>query len=77
MSKIVIYRNRDAGPLWCAMGELGDAGYYAAADTRDELLDQIQEAAEMEGITAGVLTAEDDEAGDDAVELPLRAGRTG
>ena len=49
MSKIEIYRNRDAGPAWCAMGELGDAGYYAGADTRDELLAQIQEAAEMEG----------------------------
>lgn len=77
MSKIEIYRNRDAGPSWCAMGELGDAGYYAGADTRDELLTQIQEAAEMEGITPEVLMAEDDEAGEDPVKLPLRAGHTG
>ena len=77
MSKIEIYRNRDAGPSWCAMGELGDAGYYAGAATRDELLAQIQEAAEMEGVAPAVLTVEDGEAGEDPVELPLRAGRTG
>lgn len=77
MSKIEIYQNRDAGPSWCAMGELGDAGYYAGADTRDELLAQIQEAAELEGVIPEVLTAEDDEAGENPVELPSGAGRTG
>ena len=77
MSKIEIYRNRDAGPAWCAMGELGDAGYYAGADTRDELLAQIQEAAEMEGVTPEVLTLEGGASGEDSVELPLRVGRTG
>ena len=76
MSQIKIYRNRDAGPSWCAMGELGDAGYYAGADTREELLAQIQEAAEMEGLTPEVLTAEGDAAGEDPVELPLGVGRT-
>ena len=50
MSKIEIYKNQEPGPAWCAMGELGDAGYYAGADTRDELLALIQEAAEMEGV---------------------------
>ena len=77
MSQIEIYRNRGAGPSWCAMGELGDAGYYAGADTRDELLAQIREAAEMEGVTPKVLTVEGDAAGADAVELPSRVGRTG
>ncbi len=50
MSKIEIYENHEPGPAWCAMGELGDAGYYAGADTRDELLALIQEAADMEGV---------------------------
>ncbi|MDE0115972.1 MAG: hypothetical protein OXT07_05070 [bacterium] len=50
MSKIEICKNHEPGPAWCAMGELGDAGYYAGADTRDELLALIQEAAEMEGV---------------------------
>lgn len=50
MSKIEIYKNHEPGPAWCAMGDLGDAGYYAGADTRDELLALIQGAAEMEGV---------------------------
>ena len=41
----------DQGPAWCAIGTLGDAGYYAGADSRDELLALIQGASEMEGVT--------------------------
>ena len=51
MSHIEVYRNLDQGPAWCAIGTLGDAGYYAGADSRDELLALIQEASEMEGVT--------------------------
>lgn len=50
MSHIEVYRNMDQGPAWCAIGTLGDAGYYAGADSRDELA-LIQEASEMEGVT--------------------------
>ena len=77
MSQIEIYRNRDAGPAWCAMGELGDAGYYAGADTRDELLALIQEAAEMEGVTPEVLTEAAEMEGEALDERPLRVGRSG
>ena len=77
MSQIEIYRNRDAGPAWCAMGELGDAGYYAGADTRDELLTLIQEAAEMEGVTPVVPTEAADLVVEAAGERPLRVGRSG
>ena len=58
MAQIEIYRNHDPGPAWCAIGELGDAGYYAGADTREELMALIQEAAEMEGAAPQVLMAE-------------------
>ena len=51
MSQIEVYRNLDQGPAWCAIGTLGDAGYYGGADSRDELLALIQEASEMEGVT--------------------------
>ena len=61
MSKIEIYKNQEPGPAWCAMGELGDAGYYAGADTRDELLALIQEAAEMEGVIPQISIAGADE----------------
>ena len=57
MSKIEIYKNHEPGPAWCAMGELGDAGYYAGADTQDELLALIQEAAEMEGVVPQISIA--------------------
>lgn len=57
MSQIEIYRNHEPGPAWCAMGELGDAGYYAGADTRDELLALIQEAADMEGVVPQISIA--------------------
>ncbi|MDE0319232.1 MAG: hypothetical protein OXH86_03380 [Acidimicrobiaceae bacterium] len=77
MSQIEIYRNRDAGPAWCAIGELGDAGYYAGADTRGELLAQIREAAEMEGVDPEIVTVETDGAEEHPVELASRAGQTG
>lgn len=57
MSHIEIYRNLDQGPAWCAVGTLGDAGYYAGADTLDELRDLIQEASDMEGVTPTVSQA--------------------
>ncbi len=77
MSQIEIYRNCDAGPAWCAMGELGDAGYYAGADTHDELLALIREAAEMEGVTPDVLTEAADRVGEAPGERPLRVGHSG
>lgn len=58
MSQIEVYRNRDPGPAWCAIGELGDAGYYAGADTREELMALIQEAAEVEGVVPKISMAE-------------------
>lgn len=58
MSRIEIYKNHEPGPAWCAMGELGDAGYYAGADTREELLALIQEAAEMEGVIPQISIAD-------------------
>lgn len=58
MSKIEVYRNHEPGPAWCAIGELGDAGYYAGADSREELMALIQEAAEMEGVNPQVSMAE-------------------
>ena len=61
MSKIEIYKNHEPGPAWCAMGELGNAGYYAGADTRDELMALIQEAAEMEGVIPQISIAGADE----------------
>lgn len=62
MSQIEIYKNHEPGPAWCAMGELGDAGYYAGADTCDELLALIKEAAEMEGVTPQIsITGTDDQ----------------
>lgn len=61
MSKIEICENHEPGPAWCAMGELGDAGYYAGAGTRDELLALIQEAAEMEGVIPRISIAGVDE----------------
>ena len=57
MSHIEIYRNLDQGPAWCATGTLGDAGYYAGADTLDELRNLIQEASDMEGVTPSVSLA--------------------
>ena len=57
MSHIAIYRNVDQGPAWCATGTLGDAGYYAGADTLDELRNLIQEASNMEGVTPTVSLA--------------------
>ena len=57
MVQIEIYRNHDSGPVWCAIGELGDAGYYAGADTREELMAMIQEAAEMEGVIPQISVA--------------------
>ena len=50
MSKIEIYKNDEPGPAWCAIGGLGDAGYYAGSDNREDLLALIQQAAEMEGV---------------------------
>ena len=57
MSQIEVYRNLDQGPAWCAIGTLGDAGYYAGANSRDELLALIQEASEMEGVTPNISIA--------------------
>ncbi len=57
MSHIEIYRNLEQGPAWCAIGTLGDAGYYGGADTLEELRDLIQEASEMEGVTPTVSQA--------------------
>ena len=57
MSHIEIYRNTEQGPAWCAIGTLGDAGYYAGADTLDELRNLIQEASDMEGVIPTVSQA--------------------
>ncbi len=43
------------------MGELGDAGYYAGADTREDLLALIQQAAEMEGVIPQISIAGTDD----------------
>ncbi len=61
MSRIEIYKNDEAGPAWCAIGDLGDAGYYAGADTREDLLALIQQAAEMEGVIPQISIAGTDD----------------
>lgn len=61
MSRMEIYKNDEPGPAWCAIGDLGDAGYSAGADTREDLLTLIQQAAEMEGVIPQISIAGTDD----------------
>ncbi len=73
MSRIKAYQNPDRGPAWCAEGEMGEFSYYAGADTLEELVTLIAEAAAESGASPEVILVSDpdtDEAPIASVDLP-------